>query len=59
MNEIRRMLDRQAAWQRARRNLPWPEKIRIAERMRRVMVELRRGETILPKNDERSNDPAN
>ncbi len=34
MNGVERLLRRQAAWQRSRRALSWPEKIRLAERMR-------------------------
>jgi hypothetical protein len=34
MNEVERLLERQALWQQSRRTLPWPEKIRLAERMR-------------------------
>ena len=32
--EIQRLLASQAAWQRARAKLTWPEKIRMAEVMR-------------------------
>ena len=41
MSEIRRLLERQARWQRARRALPWPEKIRIAEMIRESASHLR------------------
>lgn len=34
MNEIERLLERQARWQRSRRALSWPEKIRMAEQIR-------------------------
>jgi hypothetical protein len=34
MNEIERLLERQAVWQQSRRTLSWPEKIRLAERVR-------------------------
>jgi len=41
MNDIRRLLERQARWQRARKALPWPEKIRMAERVRESARKLR------------------
>jgi hypothetical protein len=34
MNEVERLLERQALWQQSRRTLSWPEKIRLAERVR-------------------------
>ena len=41
MSDIRRLLERQARWQRARRALPWPEKIRMAEMIRESASHLR------------------
>ena len=41
MSDIRRLVERQARWQRARRALPWPEKIRIAEMIRESASHLR------------------
>ena len=41
MSEIRRMLERQARGQRARRALPWPEKIRMAEMIRESVSRFR------------------
>ena len=41
MNDIPGMLDRQAAWQRSRRLLPWPVKIRMAEMAREAIKQLR------------------
>jgi hypothetical protein len=41
MNDTRGMLDRQAAWQRSRRLLPWPVKIRMAEMAREAIKQLR------------------
>jgi len=35
------MLDRHAAWQRSRRLLPWPVKIRMAEMARAAIEALR------------------
>jgi len=32
--EIERWLEKQARWQQSRRALPWPEKIRLAEKIR-------------------------
>jgi hypothetical protein len=34
MSEIQALLERQARWQKTRRALSWPEKIRMAERVR-------------------------
>lgn len=41
MSDIRGLLERQARWQRARKALPWPEKIRIAEMIRESASHLR------------------
>jgi hypothetical protein len=41
MDDIPKMLDRQAAWQRSRRLLPWPVKIRMAEMARDAIKQLR------------------
>jgi hypothetical protein len=41
MNETERLLRRQAAWQRDRRSLTWPEKIRQAERLRGTLETFR------------------
>ena len=42
MNEPEEMFERQAAWQRARRRLPWPVKIRMAELARDAVRQLRK-----------------
>ena len=41
MNDVRSLLERQARWQRVRRALPWPEKIRMAEMIRESASHLR------------------
>lgn len=41
MDDTPQMLDRQAAWQRSRRLLPWPVKIRMAEMAREAIQQLR------------------
>jgi len=41
MTDIERMLERQAEWQRGRKALSWPEKIRMAERVRETIEKLR------------------
>ena len=41
MNDIRKMLERQGRWQKSRRVLTWPEKIRMAERVRESILQLR------------------
>jgi hypothetical protein len=43
MNEISRILENQAKWQRQRAQLSWPEKIRMAENMRESIRFLRSG----------------
>ena len=49
MTDVRRLLERQAEWQRARRSLSWPEKVRMAEAMRDVIHHLRSGLTKTPR----------
>jgi len=34
MDEVQQLLERQARWQKARKNLSWPEKVRMAEMVR-------------------------
>jgi hypothetical protein len=34
MDEVRLLLERQARWQKTRKDLSWPEKIRMAEKIR-------------------------
>ena len=34
MSDLEQMLNRQAQWQKNRQSLTWPEKIRLAERVR-------------------------
>jgi len=43
MTETERLLRRQAEWQKTRQAAPWPEKIRLVERMR-PSIEAIRGE---------------
>ena len=43
MTDVRRLLERQAEWQRARGALSWPEKVRMAEAMRDAIYQLRGG----------------
>jgi len=38
MNEIVQLLQKQAQWQRSRKDLSWPEKIRLAEKIRESAV---------------------
>jgi hypothetical protein len=42
MSEPSDLFRRQAEWQKSLRNLPWPEKIRMAARLRSAVIELRR-----------------
>jgi len=41
MNDIQKMLERQTQWQKGRKDLTWPEKIRLAERVRESARQLR------------------
>jgi hypothetical protein len=43
MSDIQEMLERQAQWQEGRKALTWPEKIRMAERIRESARQLRAG----------------
>ncbi len=41
-DEIRKLLDRQAAWQKSRAALPWAEKVRMAEAVREGVAKFKR-----------------
>jgi hypothetical protein len=45
MSEVIKLLERQAAWQKSRKDLSWPEKIRMAEAIRESVLQLRRSES--------------
>lgn len=40
-SEVKELLERQARWQKARNELSWPVKIRMAERVRESILRLR------------------
>jgi len=42
MTEIPERLKKQAQWQKSRRDLSWPEKVRLAEAIRDSLESLRR-----------------
>ncbi len=42
MSEVQQLLARQARWQKTRQTLSWPEKIRMAERIRESVRQLRK-----------------
>ena len=42
MTDVRALLARQARWQKSLRDLPWPEKVRLAARLRDQIAVLRR-----------------
>ena len=54
MSEIQELLERQARWQKTRRALSWPEKLRMAERVRESIRQLRRPQKAEPDNPERT-----
>lgn len=41
MDDVMKLLERQAAWQKGRKTLPWPEKIRISEAIRESILQIR------------------
>jgi hypothetical protein len=41
MNDVQHLLERQVRWQKTRRALTWPEKIRMAEMVRESVWQLR------------------
>jgi len=41
MTDLEQMLKRQTEWQKSRQSLTWPEKIRLAERVRESVRQLR------------------
>jgi len=53
MNESLALLERQARWQKTRRALSWPEKIRMAEMVRESVLQLRRPQKTQKGNTER------
>jgi len=42
MSDPSTLLKRQAEWQRTLRDIPWPEKLRMAARVRDSVIKLRR-----------------
>ena len=41
MDDVMKLLERQAAWQKSLKLLSWPEKIRIAEAIRESILQIR------------------
>jgi len=41
MSEIKQLLEKKARWQKSRKTLSWPEKIRMAEQVRASAEQLR------------------
>ncbi len=41
MSDVRALLEKQARWQKERQALSWPEKIRMAEKIRESVLALR------------------
>ena len=48
MSDVPALLKRQAEWQKRRASLSWPEKMRLAERLRDDVATLRHGSTAGP-----------
>jgi hypothetical protein len=48
MSDVRHLLERQARWQKTRRALSWPEKIRMAEMVRESVRQLRAAPKAVP-----------
>jgi hypothetical protein len=64
MPDVQHLLQRQAAWQRDRRALPWPEKIRMVEAIRESVLWFaalrtsKSGQPIVGSSDQSSSDGA-
>ena len=43
MTDVSKILDKQAKWQASLRDLPWPEKVRMAAKIRDSVLLLRGG----------------
>ena len=50
------MLERQAERQRTLRNLPWPEKVRMAAKVRSAVIALRRSKRVTPPGSKKGDD---
>ncbi len=50
MSDTRKLLERQAAWQKTRAALTWPEKIRMAEAVRESASQLSRARSPMTAN---------
>jgi hypothetical protein len=48
--EIRRLLERQAAWQRTRMAKPWAERLRMSVVLRKTLEAIRKRPTERPEN---------
>jgi len=48
MTDVAELLARQAKWQKSLRKLPWPEKVKMAARLRDQVAALRRTAPTLP-----------
>ncbi len=48
MTDVAELLARQAKWQKSLRELPWPEKVKMAARLRDQVAALRRTAPTLP-----------
>ena len=48
MREAKDLLLRQEEWQRKLRDLPWPEKLRMAARVRESVIKLRKAKASEP-----------
>jgi hypothetical protein len=51
MTDVGELLARQAKWQKTLRELPWPEKVRMAARLRDQIAALRRSAPKVPANN--------
>jgi hypothetical protein len=54
MNDMQALLERQARWQKTRREFSWPEKIRMAEKVCESVRQIRRPEKAKPGNPEQT-----
>jgi len=54
MSEIQAMLERQTRWQKSRQSLSWPERIRMAERVRESVQQLHQSRNVEREDPERT-----
>ncbi|MBI3405294.1 MAG: hypothetical protein HY046_07520 [Acidobacteria bacterium] len=49
--ELKELFERQAAWQKGRAKLSWPEKIRMVEALRESIIRIRKKKAAVKKDE--------